>query len=491
MQALTQKQLKEIYEVVTNEGISFSHLREELADHICCIIESEMQQGLTFEEAFEKTLKQIGSKAIKRVQEDTLLLIDKNYRIMKKSMKTIGLVSLVLITIGALFKIQHWPGAGILLTIGFFFIGAVFMPSALWVMKKESKLKGNILIYIVSILGSFPFVFGFLFKIQHWPGANILIIMGFSIIGLLLIPAILISKLRNNEEKNLHPTYIIGAVSLIFYLFGELFKIMHWPGAAIMLILGAIGLTTVFFPMYVIKVYKKADSIKSSFLFLCIGIVFFNMFNLLLALNVSKNVLSYFIKPGNERIKMTQFLEKRNNLLVENLLNDTLNTDSISIAKINKVKDIADSLCILIENVKIDVISQVDDINFNEAATKAKNPALILNKNNFSTPTFILCGFEEDSLSGKATLIKNEIEAFRGKLLDLCEDDENAKKIILNALHTDSVLLVDEKAISWEMGNFYHLVTIAAINKLSYLQRNVRIAECEALEHFKKKQPCV
>ena len=147
------------------------------------------------------------------------------------------------------------------------------MPSALWVMKKESKLKGNMFVYIIAIIGCIAFIFGFLFKIQHWPGAGILLTFGFSFIGLLLIPAILITKLRDAQEKHLHTTYVIGAISLILYMFGDLFKIQHWPGAAIMLILGAVGLTAVFLPMYVTKVYKKAESVKASFLFLCVGIV--------------------------------------------------------------------------------------------------------------------------------------------------------------------------------------------------------------------------
>ena len=39
-----------------------------------------------------------------------------------------------------------------------------------------------------------------------------------------------------------------------------------------------------------------------------------------------------------------------------------------------------------------------------------------------------------------------------------------------------------ERPESWELNNYYHLVLIAVINKLSSQQRNVRFAELETLE---------
>jgi len=488
MQDLTTAHIEIIAEEVANDGITFSHLRDELIDHICCQVEAAMRQGLSFEAAYKKTKELIGNKGLKKIQEDTLLLIDKKYRIMKKTMKTIGLVSMIMITVGALFKIQHWPGAGVLLSLGFLLLGTVFMPTALWVMKKESKIKGSLFLYILAIFGCIVFVFGFLFKIQHWPGAGMLLTFGFSFMGFLLIPAILISKLRDPQAKNLHTAYIIGAISLTLYIFGDLFKIQHWQGAAIMLILGAVGLTTVFFPVYVAKVYKNAESIKASFLFICVGMVFFNMFNLLLALNVSKDVLGFFVKTGREIVKTTTIMENKSNALAENILNDPLVMDTAYKSKVKKVKTTADELCLYIEKSKTDLISLVDGVSENEAVAKLKNPASIIAKDNYDIPTYIFCGIEPDRSTGKASVIKKKIKACKDIMLDYCDKDENAKTIIAKTLKTDSVYINEEgKYLSWEMNNFYHLVTISVINKLDYFQRNVRIAETETFESLKSR----
>lgn len=231
MQELTAANIDLIIQEVARAGITFSHLREELVDHLCCDIENAMQQGMSFENAFEKIRDSVGNKKLKKIQEDTITSIDKKYRIMKNTMKIFGLVSMIMITVGALFKIQHWPGGGVLLVFGFLFLVSMFFPSALWLMKKESKIKDSLFIYIAAIIGGTILLIGILFKIQHYPGAGILLIFGFMTINLLLIPSILISKLRDTVARNLHSAYIIGAISLITCTTGLLFKIQHYPGA--------------------------------------------------------------------------------------------------------------------------------------------------------------------------------------------------------------------------------------------------------------------
>lgn len=482
MQGLTIENINTIEEEVNRSGISFSHLREELIDHICCGVEREMKQGLSFEHAFAKMQNIIGNKGLKKVQENTLLLIDKKYRIMKKTMKIIGWISMTMITVGALFKIQHWPGAGILLIFGFLFLGTIFFPSALWVMRKESKLKGSLFTYIISIFGGILFIFGILFKIQHYLGAGILLTIGFSSIGLILIPAILISKLRDESAKNLHTAYIIGAISLIIYLAGDLFKIMHWPGAGPCLILGAIGLTTIFLPIYAKKIYKNAENVKAGFLFLCIGILFFNMFNLLLALNVSKDVLSYFVKPGKEIIKTATILENKSNVLSEKILADSMVADTSLKANVKKVKSLSDATYNFIEEIKTDLISSVDGVSKDYALTEAINPSLIINKDAGVVPMNMLFANNEDGKSSKASMIKTKLGTLKNSLSNYCSSDKSAENIIVKALETKDTVNEQGQPYSWEDYNFYHLTAISTFNKLCYLQRNVRIAEFETLE---------
>lgn len=81
-------------------------------------------------------------------------------------------------------------------------------------------------------------IIGTTFKIMHWPGANVLLIAG---LGLLVMGHI-ITGLRNEgktqKEMMLHYAFNFG---LAVGIAGLLFKIMHWPGSEQMLFSGALS----------------------------------------------------------------------------------------------------------------------------------------------------------------------------------------------------------------------------------------------------------
>ena len=59
----------------------------------------------------------MGSRRLKEIQEETLYLVDTKYRNMKNLMKFSGVAGTILFGFAALFKIQHWPMAGIMMTL--------------------------------------------------------------------------------------------------------------------------------------------------------------------------------------------------------------------------------------------------------------------------------------------------------------------------------------------------------------------------------------
>lgn len=76
---------------------------------------------------------------------------------------------------------------------------------------------------------------GILFKTLHWPGANLLLqVSSLLVIGTLLL--LLIQKRGTWTVELPRPAMLVGSV--IAVIIGGLFKMMHWPGANIMLLLG-------------------------------------------------------------------------------------------------------------------------------------------------------------------------------------------------------------------------------------------------------------
>jgi hypothetical protein len=85
-----------------------------------------------------------------------------------------------------------------------------------------------------SIIISFAVV-GAMFKIMHWPGANIIILLTLSALALVYFP-FGFYFLGNPEVKK--PAILSGFVMSLIPV-GILFKVMHWPGAGVLLVSAA------------------------------------------------------------------------------------------------------------------------------------------------------------------------------------------------------------------------------------------------------------
>jgi hypothetical protein len=117
---------------------------------------------------------------------------------MKKSTFLIGVISSFLILIGVLMKIQHWPLAGVAITLGAvsFALGYSVM---LYIDK--SAVAQNSYQRFVNVMTLFTMIIimvAFLFKVQHWPGAGIGIIVGHLLL-LLMIPVLFIHGSKESD----------------------------------------------------------------------------------------------------------------------------------------------------------------------------------------------------------------------------------------------------------------------------------------------------
>jgi hypothetical protein len=148
MPELNLHHIDQITRDVRMQEIGFSHLFHDLVDHICCDIEYEMQQGLTFDEAYWKVKAKIGFRGLRKIQEDTLYVVDSKYRNMKKLMKISGVAGTIMLGFAVIFKINHWPLAGILITLGAFVLSFLFLPSALCSLEGDKKPEKTDTVYL-------------------------------------------------------------------------------------------------------------------------------------------------------------------------------------------------------------------------------------------------------------------------------------------------------------------------------------------------------
>ena len=114
---LTTEQIEFIQKDIEQKGIAMNDLAESLLDHICCSIENSTDRD--FNHAYENALKAFGQNGLQKIQDETIfLLILKREITMQKSMYILGYIAAFLATTGLLFKLMHWPGANIMLVLG-------------------------------------------------------------------------------------------------------------------------------------------------------------------------------------------------------------------------------------------------------------------------------------------------------------------------------------------------------------------------------------
>jgi len=134
---------------------------------------------------------------------------------MKQKIYMLGLATAMIIVLGTMFKVNHWPGAGILLIGGISVLVIVFLPVALVNSLKDEDNKSKRLLYIITWLTSFVLFTGMLFKIQHWPGAGYLMLISIPFPFLVFLPVFLIVTSKNKEHSIFNTVYMLFLLMIL------------------------------------------------------------------------------------------------------------------------------------------------------------------------------------------------------------------------------------------------------------------------------------
>lgn len=317
MPELTFQDIDRIRRDVKGQDICFSHLADELLDHLCCDVEQEMACGLNFSEAYRRVKEKMGHRRLKEIQEETLYAVDTKYRKMKNTMKISGIAGTAMLGIAALFKIMHWPGAGIMCILGGVSLAFVFMPSALTVLWKETKSRKKIFLYVTAFLAAMFFIAGVVFKIQHWPVAGILLSLAALTGVLLFIPALTADMLRNEPHPGKKALSVVFAVTLACYILGILFKVQHWPGSRLLMIAGLAGIFFAVLPWHMWLTWKDDRNVSAKFIFIIVGSLAIATPSMLLNLSMQQNFDSGFTLMLSEQQALFRYRMAENRLMLE------------------------------------------------------------------------------------------------------------------------------------------------------------------------------
>lgn len=487
MYSVNDQQIDYILNDIRRRGVEMEDLQSNLLDHICCIIEQNLESDGNFEDFYNKTIPKFFKHELWEIEEETILLLTyKNYYTMKKAMIYGGVFSLALIAMGTAFKIFHWPGASLMLLLGFLILSFIFFPSALYL--NYSAAKKSLGTNLLAFLGGLVLIIGVLFKVMHWPLSGVLLIWGWGILLGLLVPMLLISKLKEGLPSKEKMIYIIGAIGLILFGSATLFKIMHWPGAGPLLILGSFLLIVLFVPMYTNMQIKANKMNPGQFIFVIILSMYAVVLTSLLAMNVSKHVLERFCVDEADNTHIVNYFEKKKQRLLSKLQNDssqvalTENQRLIS-ESASKVKEI-------IQSIRLDLIQVVEGVDKTGAKELVPHPEHLLRMDNYDLVNKSILWLNyvnvesntvmSDGNFTRASILKKEINNYTSVALKIAANNEVLKNKINGLLITDRGT-IDGISVSWEEKTFRNNMLISTLCRLSDIEKNVYLIETEIL----------
>jgi len=219
MSELNEQQVALISAYIKQYGIAQNELHDDLLDHVCTSIENQMDEGKSFEAAFEQTIKLFGPGGLKQVQQQTFELLTEMNENMKKVAFSFGLTSTILLLAGTIFKLMHWPGAAVLIVLGAGSLAFVYLPLLLWHKLKESPSDES-LMHISGFVGLTLTTIGVLFKIMHWPGASVTLMSGMGILAALYVPLFYFKKYKTSANKSITLSTGLVAMTCLILVFG-------------------------------------------------------------------------------------------------------------------------------------------------------------------------------------------------------------------------------------------------------------------------------
>jgi hypothetical protein len=142
-------------------------------------------------------------------------------------------------------------------------------------------------LYVFGLITSLIIFTGVIFKVNHFPGAGYLLTIGLTTLVLFFLPAALMNNYRNSENKSLLLYFVTWLTCFVVFT-AMLFKIMHWPGAGIALTIAIPFPYVVFLPVFLAVTSKDKNFNIYNTVFVLILLAMNSVFSALLALNVSR-----------------------------------------------------------------------------------------------------------------------------------------------------------------------------------------------------------
>lgn len=201
MAVLDKHQVDQIHDLLVSYGVTYEALQIDLLDHICCMVEQKMDNDLNFDESLSLSIEKFGLSKLAEIQEATIYLLTIKLRKMKKTTGILGIIFSLFVIIGVLFKTLHLPGAAIMTIIGVAIVSILVLPLMAYSEITKTQGKTNRWTTFSGYFATILLGIGTLFKLNHWPFGTILVDLGAALFVFVFVPLFTIKNYKTDENK--------------------------------------------------------------------------------------------------------------------------------------------------------------------------------------------------------------------------------------------------------------------------------------------------
>lgn len=133
---------------------------------------------------------------------------------MKQKIYLYGLLTVLIIVIGTIFKINHMPGAGIMITFGIISLVLIFIPASLINNYRSGGNRQNLILYIITWITCLITFTAMLFKVQHWPFAGTLLTIALPFPYVVFLPVFLLITSKNKSFNTYNTVFVLFLLAL-------------------------------------------------------------------------------------------------------------------------------------------------------------------------------------------------------------------------------------------------------------------------------------
>lgn len=357
--------------------------------------------------------------------------------------------------LGAAFKMLHYPGADILLIVGLQTI-ATYYVLASFSDPAELDNKERFL-FKVFCLTMGLFVIGLLFKWMHWPGANMMLIIAILTLGIYYTLKGFLFSIPGKVDNLLRMMFFMAFSIFILSL---LFRIQHWPGTEVMQGTGYLAL------MFVVLIQFRMLLSKGTWLINITSPVGFSALILFILVTLYR-LDSSIPRTALER----EFINYE--MMDQRMANEVALTASLTSDSLNEVAD-------NIDKVTADFIKVIDQAKMELLQLNLNQQKLIFSaQNNPLLPQKIalrdLVGLDRfygaDVLIQKPQSIVSSIEHYQSTMKSLLANSEHQflKDLTFVGMITD----FEMEGLNSDSEDLHYLafsMNISLLNELSALQ---------------------